>query len=225
MPTPPKSPNIRIIFHTGLHVQRGFQWAYNSGWEMCCGCHKCSGTQTVNSDVIWCCFAYIWGLCHYTLCLWKTEGLLQHFTPRLGAAVYPMFALLSLSQINKNPFINSLKKTSLNTSLEALSSLPFKLKHTWSSFLHLQPLDHSGVCARATQMKGASTSTNRLSGGSQSQCANTVQKERNLKTEPSPRATPALCTNSKLKKQDERIRLGEGGGKDKLARGSQDESK
>lgn len=76
-----------------------------------------------------------------------------------------------------------------------------------------------------TQLGTAATSTNRLLVGSQSLCKDIVQKEKNLNNELSLRATPALNSNSKLKKQKERIRLAVGGSKNKLARGSQDESK
>ncbi len=71
-----------------------------------------------------------------------------------------------------------------------------------------------------TELKAEATSTNRLWGRKWSQYTNTVQKQRNLKTEVSQRATPAFHSNSRLKEQDERIRLGVGGSIGKLARGS-----
>lgn len=73
-----------------------------------------------------------------------------------------------------------------------------------------------------TQLVTAATSTNRLLVGI---FLFFLKKEKNLNTGLSLRATPALNSNSKLKKQKERIRLAVGGSKNKLARGSQDESK
>lgn len=85
-------------------------------------------------------------------------------------------------------------------------------------------------------MKAAPTSTNRLGrgwgvwggwerglGGGALQTR--FKRREVLKTEPSVRATPARCNSPRPKTQDERIRLGGGGSGDKLARGSQDESK
>lgn len=55
---------------------------------------------------------------------------------------------------------------------------------------------------------------------------NQLKTEENFKTQVSQRAAPALCAQLQIgEKKDERIRLGVGGRKDKLAGGSQDESK
>lgn len=70
----------------------------------------------------------------------------------------------------------------------------------------------------------AATSTNRILVGSQSLRKDGSKRE-NFEHELSLIATPALNSNSKLKKENERIKLGVGSSKDKLARGSQDESK